>query len=187
MNLKPDKLRLFYFMKKGFTHIYTGNGKGKTTAALGLAVRAAGAGSKTLFAMFMKSYNYSELKILDKLNEHINYLLIGNDSFVFNKELPSASLQQEVKNALDNIYLKMMDKEYDIIVLDEICVSIYFKLIKENEVIRFLKNRPDEVELILTGRYCPEAFYKFADLLTEMKEVKHYYQKGILSRKGIDS
>ncbi|MBZ0178271.1 MAG: cob(I)yrinic acid a,c-diamide adenosyltransferase [Melioribacteraceae bacterium] len=174
-------------MKKSFIHIYTGNGKGKTTAAIGLAVRAAGAGYKTLFAMFMKSFQYSELRIMDKLKENIDYLRIGDDNFVLKKEPPSKSLKQEVKNALDKVYLKMMNKEYDIIVLDEICVSIYFKLITENEVLEFLKNKPDDVELILTGRYCPETFYSFADLVTEMKEVKHYYQKGILSRRGIDS
>lgn len=174
-------------MKKGYTQIYTGNGKGKTTAALGLAVRAAGAGYKTLFAMFMKSFNYSELKILDNLKDHIDYLQIGDDAFVFKKEPPSLQLKQEVINITDDVYQKMMSGDYDLVILDEICVSIYFKIITEDEVLKFLIDKPDNVELVLTGRYCPEIFYEFADLVTEMKEIKHYYQKGVISRKGIDS
>ncbi len=174
-------------MQKGFVQVYTGNGKGKTTAALGLVVRAAGAGYKTYFAQFMKSYNYSELVSLKKLSEWITIEQFGDDSFVFKREKPSRELIKSILNGIKIAEQNMLSGKYDLIVLDEICVSIYFGLISIQRVIDLINKKPENVELILTGRYCPEEILKTADLVTEMKEVKHYYNLGITSRKGIES
>jgi cob(I)alamin adenosyltransferase len=167
--------------------IYTGNGKGKTTAAIGQAVRAAGNGMKTFFAMFMKNYSYSELKSLEKLSEFIVIKQFANDEFVLEKKLPSDKLKIEVKNALAECEEKMKSGEFDIIVLDEAIVSIYFQILDLEDLIDLLKKKPENIEIILTGRYCPQELIELADLVTEMKEVKHYYQKGILARKGFES
>lgn len=174
-------------LKKGYIQIYTGNGKGKTTAAIGLAVRAAGSGLKTYFAQFMKEYPYSEIKILKSLNNFIQLEQFGTDEFVYKKIPPSEEHKLKIKNGLDAALAKMKSREFDLVILDEILVSIYFELINENDVLNFIHEKPDTVELILTGRYCPESILEHADLITEMKEIKHYYKKGVLSRKGIDS
>lgn len=174
-------------LKKGFIQIYTGNGKGKTTAAIGQALRAAGYGLKTYFVMFMKDYHYSELKALARFNDLITINQFGNDSFVFKKEEPSEEIKKEIKLGIEKAYNAMQSNNFDLIILDESLVSIYFGLITIEELTPFFTDKPDNVELILTGRYCPQELIDMADLVTEMKEIKHYYQKGILSRKGIES
>jgi cob(I)alamin adenosyltransferase len=174
-------------LKKGFVHIYTGNGKGKSTAAIGLAIRAAGFGLKTYIAQFMKEYPYNELVSLKLLSEWITIEQFGGDEFVYKKELPNEEQLDKTRRGLQTAKEKMLGGEYDLIILDEAIVSIYFKLIETEELIEFIKQKPKNVELILTGRYCPEELIKLADLVTEMKEVKHYYQKGITSRSGIES
>ena len=93
----------------------------------------------------------------------------------------------KIRGALKKAEDLMISKSYDIIILDEVLVSVYFKLLKTDEIISFLKKRPESVEVILTGRYCPDEIIEMADLVTEMKEIKHYYAKGVLSRKGIES
>jgi len=173
-------------LEKGYIHVYTGNGKGKTTAALGLAMRSAGYGLKTYFLMFMKSFPYSEKKAIIKLSDNITLSACGHDEFVFKKEEPSTELINEISLALDNAKNAMLSGEFDIIILDEILVSIYFKLLEEEKLISFINEKPNNVELVLTGRYATETIIKLADLVTEMKEIKHYYSKGILSRNGID-
>ena len=174
-------------LEQGFTQIYTGNGKGKTTAAIGQAVRAAGFGLKTYIAQFMKEYPYNELKSLKHLEELITIEQFGGDEFVYKKKLPGKDELEKAKNGLNTAKEKMLSGEYDLIILDEALVATYFKLIKTEELIEFIKQKPKNVELILTGRYCPEELYELADLVTEMKEKKHYYQKGVISRKGIES
>ena len=174
-------------LDKGFIQVYTGNGKGKTTAAIGQAVRAAGFRLKTYFVMFMKEFPYNEVKSLEKLEEFITIVQVGKDDFVYNKVPPSDEEKLKIKNALNKAKTKMLSGEYDLIVLDEILVSIYFGLITKEEVIAFINEKPEHVELILTGRYCPQEIIDKADLVTEMKEVKHYYEKGVLARRGIES
>lgn len=174
-------------LKQGFIQIYTGNGKGKSTAAIGQAVRAAGFGLKTYIAQFMKEYPYNELSSLKKLSEWIAIEQFGGDEFVYRKELPSKEELAKAKKGLQTAKEKMLSGDYDLIILDEAIVSIYFKLIESKDVVEFVKSKPENVELILTGRYCPEELIELADLVTEMKEVKHYYQKGITSRSGIES
>jgi len=174
-------------LNQGFIQIYTGNGKGKSTAAIGQAVRAAGSGFKTYIAQFMKEYPYSELISLKNLSQWITIEQFGGDDFVYKKELPGKEELDKAEQGLQNAKEKMLSNEYDIIILDEAIVAIYFKLIETNDLIKFIKAKPKNVELILTGRYCPEELIDLADLVTEMKEVKHYYQKGVTSRRGIES
>ena len=174
-------------MKKGFIQIYTGNGKGKTTAAIGLAVRAAGHGMKSYIVQFMKDHPYGEIESLKRLSEWITLEQFGNDEFVLKREHPDRKDIEVAERGLVRAREKMLDGEYDIIVLDEVCVAIYFRLLKVSEVLELIKEKPEDVELILTGRYCPQELFEKADLVTDMKEVKHYYQKGIIARKGIES
>jgi cob(I)alamin adenosyltransferase len=174
-------------LKQGFVQIYTGNGKGKSTAAIGQAVRAAGFGLKTYIAQFMKEYPYNELNSLKHLSEWITIEQFGGDEFVYKKQLPGEEELDKAKRGLESAKEKMLSSEFDLIILDEAIVAIYFKLIETKKIVEFIKSKPANVELILTGRYCPEELIELADLVTEMKEVKHYYQKGITSRKGIES
>ena len=174
-------------LQQGFVQIYTGNGKGKSTAAIGQAVRAAGFGLKSYIVQFMKEYPYNELISLKYLSEWITIEQFGGDEFVYKKELPGEEELAKARKGLSAAKKNMLSGSYDLIILDEAIVAIYFKLILVKDLIDFIKSKPDNVELILTGRYCPEEIIELADLVTEMKEVKHYYKKGILARKGIES
>jgi cob(I)alamin adenosyltransferase len=173
--------------EKGYIQVYTGNGKGKSSAAIGSAVRAAGAGLKTFFVQFMKVYPYSEVKSLAKLSEFITLKQYGNDDFIFRKENPTRDEINKTGEGLIEATEAMLSGKFDLVILDEVCVSIYFKLFSTEEIIEFLRQKPENVEVILTGRYCPDKIIEIADLVSEIKEVKHYYTKGVLSRKGIDS
>lgn len=174
-------------LKKGFTHIYTGNGKGKTTAAIGQIIRAAGYGLKSYLACFMKDFPYSEFKALKRLDDLIKIEVFGKDDFVYRKEYPNNDELKEIKKGLEAAKENMLKGEYDIIVLDEIFVCHYFRIFTEEEITNFIRLKPEDVELILTGRYCPKEIYNYADLITEMNEVKHYYTIGINARKGIEA
>ena len=174
-------------LENGFVQIYTGNGKGKSTAAIGQAVRAAGFGLKTYIAQFMKEYPYNELMSLKYLSQWITIEQFGGDAFVYKKELPGKDELDKAKQGLQKAREKMLNGEYNLIILDEAIVAIYFKLIETNKLVEFIKQKPKNVEIILTGRYCPQVLIDLADLVTEMKEVKHYYQKEVTSRQGIES
>lgn len=174
-------------LDKGYIQIYTGNGKGKTTAAIGQAIRAAGAGYRSLIIQFMKEYPYSELKALEYFKEFISIEQYCGDEFVYKKELPSEEEKNKAISALRKVKDEFAKSNFDIIILDEVLVSIYFRLIELQDVIDTVKSKPSNKELILTGRYCPQELINLADLVTEMKEVKHYYTNGVLSRKGIES
>lgn len=174
-------------LNKGYTQIYTGNGKGKSTAAIGQAVRAAGFGLKIYIAQFMKEFPYNELNSLKHLSEWITIEQFGSDDFVYQKQMPNKVELDKAKLGLAKAKAKMLSKKYDVVILDEVCVSIHFGLLSDEEILTFMKMKPDNVELILTGRYCPDKLLEKADLVTEMKEIKHYYQEGVLARKGIES
>ena len=174
-------------LNKGYIQIYTGNGKGKTTAALGQALRAAGNGLKTFIVQFMKDYPYSELESIQSVNHLIRLEQYGNDTFVLQNRLPSEMDIKFATQGLGCARKAMMSGKYDIVIMDEICVAIYFTLVKSKVLIAMLAEKPDAVELILTGRYCPSELIEKADLVTEMQEIKHYYQKGVTTRKGIES
>jgi cob(I)alamin adenosyltransferase len=169
---------------KGFIHVYTGTGKGKSTAALGLAIRAAGAGKRVFIAQFVKSMEYSEIKILRLLDKYIDFKLYGHGCFI-TKE-PAKEDVEAAKNGLKEILRIMKSNIYDLIVLDELTIALFYNLLELNEVMDFLKEKPHRTELVITGRYAPQEIIEYADLVTDMREVKHYYQQGVLSREGID-
>ncbi len=170
--------------QKGYIQIYTGDGKGKTTAALGLALRAAGHGKKTYIAQFMKGQSYGELKSIQRIDE-ITIAQFGKDTFIHINQATAQDIQM-ARDGLDQAIHAMNSGDYQIIILDEINMAVYFKLLTVDEVLEFIKQKPVEIELILTGRRAPEQFIKIADLVTEMKEVKHYYKAGVESRDGIE-
>jgi cob(I)alamin adenosyltransferase len=174
-------------MKRGYIQVYTGKGKGKTTAALGQAVRSAGAGLRTCIIQLMKEYPYSELVGLKPLAGAITIEQYGGDAFVYKGEPPSEEERAKAARALERAVEVMESGEYDVVVLDEVCAAIYFELITTADVLAVLDWKPDEVELVLTGRYCPDEVIRRADLVTEMKNVKHYWQDGVRARKGIES
>lgn len=174
-------------LKKGYIQIYTGNGKGKTTAAIGQAVRAAGAGLKTYIIQFMKEYPYSEIISLKILSEWITVEQFGKDDFVYKGKMPGEEDVVAAKAGLRKAEDILLNGDYDLVIFDEILVAIYFKLFTAEDVLNLIRKKSDSTELILTGRYCPEEIIEKADLVTEMNEVKHYYQIGVLSRKGIES
>lgn len=170
-------------MKKSFVHIYTGNGKGKTTAAFGLAIRAALSGKKVYIGQFVKDMKYNETKISDFLPQ-IRIEQLGYGCFITGH--PEEKDILKANQELDHCSKILKSGEYDLVILDEIIIAIYLKLICEDLVIKAVKERAPNVEAVLTGRYASENIIDMADLVTEMKEIKHYYNKGILSRDGID-
>jgi cob(I)alamin adenosyltransferase len=171
-------------MDKGYIHIYTGNGKGKTTAAFGLAVRAACYGKKVYIGQFVKDMKYHENKIAEYLpNITIEQLGVG----CFMDRPPDEDDIAAAGKALAKCAEIMKKGEYDVVILDEINIALFFNLLTVEEVIKALENRASQVEVILTGRYAPEELIAKADLVTEMNELKHYYTtEGVLSRPGID-
>ncbi len=170
---------------KGYIQVYTGNGKGKTTAALGLALRAAGAGLKVYFAQFIKGMDYSELHSIKKLSENITLKQYGRECFIYKE--PDKADVKEARNGFEEVSKIVLEGKHEIVVLDEINIAIYYKLISVAEVLELIDNKPENVELVLTGRNVDKKIIERADLVTEMKEIKHYYQNGIRARKGIES
>lgn len=181
-------------MNKGMLHIYTGDGKGKTTAAIGLAIRAAGAEMKVAFIQFDKGWEgeefYFERKILRKI-DNIDLFPTGtlrhhkDGSFRF--DLKEEDIK-EARRGLEIAYKILKEGKYHLVILDEIIVSIYTKLLSLEEVLNLIKfwRQNCQNELVLTGRYAPEEILKEADLITEMKNLKHYFNSGIKARKGIE-
>jgi len=168
---------------KGYIHLYTGNGKGKTMAAIGLAVRAAGAGKKTFIAQFVKGMHYSELESLKRFPE-IEIHQFGLDCFIVNE--PTQKDIDAARHGLNTVSAIISNKQYDVIILDEVCIALYYKLFSMEEFLDVLKLKPDETEIVMTGRYATQPLMDVADLVTEMKEVKHYYSCGVEARKGIE-
>jgi cob(I)alamin adenosyltransferase len=172
--------------QKGFIQVYTGNGKGKTTAALGLAMRAAGHGMRTYIAQFLKGQKYGELDSVKKLRPFITIEQFGRETFIHIQEDTDEQDIEKAQEGLKACSDAMLSGKYQIIILDEINVALHFNMLKEEQIHRFLDQRPPHIEVILTGRYAPESLIERADIVTEMKEVKHYYTKGVKARQGIE-
>ncbi len=174
----------------GKVQVYTGNGKGKTTAAIGLTTRALGHGKKVLFVSLMKgpAYTYGEERTFDALQKAgfpIVHKKFGTDYFV-DPNNPDEKSIEEAKKGLQFV-LDMMEKEhFDIVVVDEINVAVKFGLLSIDDVKSLIKAKPEDTELILTGRYAPDEVKEMADLVTEMCEVKHYFHAGVPAREGIE-
>ncbi len=172
----------------GLLIVYTGDGKGKTTAALGLCVRAAGHGNKCLVLQFIKSdWEYGELKGIERLAPEVEIRPMGVGCFGKpGDETPREDHEKAAADAMKAARDAIRSGEYDVVILDEINIAVHYKLIDIKELMRLIDNRPEGVDIVLTGRYADHRIIKAADLVTNMQEVKHPYQKGILSKKGID-
>lgn len=169
----------------GLVYVFTGDGKGKTSAALGIALRAAGHGLRTHITFFMKGeFPYGEQKTLGLL-PNISVARFGSLEFVDpNKVKPEE--KEQARLALENARVAAQSGRFDLVILDEVNVAAAWKLIDAADVLRFIKERPENVDVILTGRHASPEVIAIADLVTEMREIKHPHRKGIPSKKGID-
>ena len=170
---------------QGFVQVYTGDGKGKTTAALGLALRAAGAGLRVYFGQFIKNADYSEIKALARFADRITVRQFGRGCFLLSEPAPAD--RAAARLALDAIGQALTSGDYDLVVADEANVAVALGLIEADDLVSLIDRRPEQVELVLTGRGAPEAVLARADLVTEMRCVRHYYDRGVLARPGIES
>ena len=171
-------------LEKGLIHVYTGPGKGKTTAALGLGLRAAGANLNVYMVQFMKGRRYSELAAVEHF-KNFTIVQYGRDEFV-SKEHPE---QVDIDLAQQGFaHAKEIIKagNHDVVILDEINVAVDYNLIPVDDVLKLIEEKPEKLELVLTGRAAHPEIVKVADLVTEMLEIKHPYQQGVIGRKGID-
>ena len=169
---------------KGRIHVYTGNGKGKTTAAFGLALRAVGAGLKVFIGQFVKGKTYNENVAIARHLKNVTVKQYGLGCFIVNS--PTEDDIKAARKGLDEMRKIIQKGKYDMVIMDEVNIALYYKLIDIEDLLEIIKNKPEYVELVLTGRYAPQELIDKADLVTEMKEIKHYYRKGIEARKGIE-
>jgi len=171
---------------RGYVQVYTGNGKGKTTASLGLALRAAGHGLKTVIIQFMKGWiDYGELRGVEMLAPHVEIHQAGRDTFV-NRKDPDPEDVRLAREGWELARATIEGRHADIVVLDEINCAVDFGLLPVGEVLEVLRRRPEGMEIVLTGRGAPPEFLDLADVVTEMREVKHYYAKGVDARVGVE-
>jgi len=168
-------------VEKGYIQVYTGNGKGKSTAAFGLALRAIGAGYKVIVIQFLKGMEYSEHESFKRLG--IDYELYGTKEFVVGK--PSERVKNLCREGLERAR-QAFKEGYDVVILDEANVAVYMEAMDLGDLMKVVNEKPENVELVITGRYAPKELVERADLVTEMREVKHYYQKGVQARKGVE-
>lgn len=169
---------------KAYIHVYTGNGKGKTTAAFGLALRTVGAGMKVFIGQFVKGKAYNENLAVGRYLKNVTVKQYGLGYFIV--DTPTDNDIKAAGKGLDEMRKIIEAGKHDLVIMDEINIALYYQLIDVNQLIEIMKNKPNHVELVLTGRYAPQQIIDMADLVTEMKEVKHYYQDGVQAREGID-
>ncbi len=169
---------------RGYVHVYTGNGKGKTTAAVGLAVRAAGHDKRTYIGQFMKGQEYGELAALKHLPQ-VTVEQYGDHGCIRKEEVTEQHIAQATAG-LEQAEEALLSGCHDVVVLDEVNVALWFGLLSEEAVLSLVDKRPARVELVLTGRRAPQSILDRAGLITEMTEVKHYYADGVTARKGIE-
>jgi len=163
--------------------VYTGDGKGKTTAAIGLAVRAAGAGLKVFIGQFVKSMEYNEIKILKNI-DNIDVEQYGLNCFI--EKEPEQKDIKAAQEGLKEIREILTSDKYDVVILDEANIAVYFDLFSVDELINVIDSRNEGIEVIVTGRKAKEKLMDKADLVTNMQEIKHYYEKGVQARDGIE-
>jgi cob(I)alamin adenosyltransferase len=171
---------------KGYIQVYTGNGKGKTTAALGLALRAAGHGCRIFIGQFLKGQLYGELRSVRRLSPLITIRQFGRRGFIHVTDDPGDEDIRRARRGLDACRRAMLSGTFRVVVLDEINVALRFRLLDRRDIDLLLDQKPADVELVLTGRYAPAWLIRRADLVTEMKDRKHYYSRGIRARIGIE-
>jgi len=169
---------------KGYIQVYTGNGKGKTTAALGLAIRAAGAGLKVFIAQFIKMGEYSEIKALKRFKDLITVEQFGSGRFI--KSKPSASDIEIAHKGVEKIKAVFTSGQHNVVIMEEASVAANLGLLSVEDILNIMVEKPKNVELVITGRSADSRIIEKADLVTEMKEIKHYFQKGVKARIGIE-
>lgn len=170
---------------QGFVHVYTGDGKGKTTAALGLALRAAGAGWKVFLGQFVKGVPCSEFAALERFSDLITIRQFGRGGFV--EPVPSRDDIDRAAIGLAESCEAIVSEDYRLVILDEANMAAALRLVSVEDLASLIDARPPCVELVLTGRWAHEKILARADLVTEMREVKHYYREGVLARTGIEN
>jgi len=171
-------------MERGLVQIYTGDGKGKTTAALGLTLRACGHGLKVFLAQFAKGREYGELVALGRFAELVTVRQYGRTGFIVGEPTPEDL--RLARAGWDEVCTVSARAEHDLLILDEIGIVLHFRLLGLEEVRELIRRKPAQLELVLTGRKIPPELYELADLITEMREVKHYYTRGVKARKGME-
>jgi ATP:corrinoid adenosyltransferase len=177
--------------ERGYVQVYTGNGKGKTTAGIGLVLRALGAGLSVFYAQFIKGAKYSEIEMLERLGDNLapgvrlTCKQYGQGRFIMREPAPEEV--EAAREGLREAREAMKSGEYQLVVLDEANVAAKLKLFAEEDLLALIDEKPEAVELVLTGRGAGEKVIEAADLVTEMREIKHYYQKGVKARRGIES
>lgn len=173
-------------LKQGYVQVYTGEGKGKTTAAMGLALRALGAGLRVYLGQFIKAGAYSEIHALEKIGgEQLRCRQFGSGKWI--RGQPGEEETERARKGLEEVKEVLFSGDYDLVILDEADMAVWFKLFPVEELTGLIDRKPAHVELVFTGRRADERLIERADLVTEMREVKHYYQQGVLARKGIES
>lgn len=172
-------------LKEGFVHVYTGDGKGKTTTAFGLAMRAIGHGYSVNIIQYLKGeYEYGEVKA-SKYLPNLQVKRFGTLDFV-NPEKKTDTDVKQARKAFDYSKKVVMSAEWDFVILDEINVALDFGLFKVEEVLDLIEKKPKNVELVLTGRYAPHQIIKAANIVTYMRQVKHIFSQGVAPREGVD-
>ena len=169
---------------KGYVQVYTGDGKGKTTAAIGLAIRALGAGWLVFIAQFLKSGEYSEHKALAQFSEHLTIKTYGRNVFI--KGEPEEEDRRLAQEAYQEIAEIVASGQYRLVILDEANVAVHYGLITVDQLLDLIDQRSEGVELLITGRYAHPLLIERADLVTEMRGVKHYFDRGIKARVGVE-
>ncbi len=173
--------------QRGYIQVYTGGGKGKTTAALGLALRAVGAGLRVYFGQFLKARDCAEVVGLGLLGELVTLERFGSGRWVDRSDPQAYAEELELGiRGLNGIRAAIQSGDYQVVVLDEILGALHKGVVGLEDVVELLKNKPSGVELILTGRNVPEEIVALADLVSEINPVKHYYKSGVPARKGIE-
>lgn len=174
-------------MEKGLVQVYTGDGKGKTTAAIGLGIRAAGRGLKVYMVQFLKGADTGELYILKNIANFKVFRFQTSDKFFWNmNDEEKGVLAAEMKEAYDFAVSTLKDKKCDLLILDEIMGVIHNKIYTVEDILKLMEVKPDEIELVMTGRNVPQQIIDKADLVTEMRLIKHPFEKGIPARYGIE-
>ncbi|HMK44476.1 MAG TPA: cob(I)yrinic acid a,c-diamide adenosyltransferase [Dissulfurispiraceae bacterium] len=171
-------------MKHGYIQVYTGTGKGKTTAAIGLALRAAGNGLHVFFGQFVKQRPCGEHKALEQFSDRITVRRFGT-GFI-RTGVPNARAVSAAQNGFTESAAAILSGEYDVVILDEINIVLHKKMINLKELLLLLDQKPIHTEIVLTGRNAPTALKRRADLVTEMKAIKHYMNAGVAARQGIE-
>ena len=170
---------------QGYIQVYTGDGKGKTTAAFGLALRAVGAGLKVFIGQFVKGMKYSEIEAFERFSNLVTVRQYGRGCFIRNK--PKMEDIKAAAVGLEEVRQALCTGQFKVVILDEANIATFFKLFSVNDLLALIDSKPADVELVITGRYADSRVIDKADLVTEMREVKHYYNNGVEARKGIES